>query len=492
MTDYPMTKGDVLLKLKFKSPLFKVPDLIVFSCHDWEINSSGLIKKILLELKSNTLVVRSSAQGEDGDDHSLAGEFDSVLNVKRKEKEIRTAVNQVINSYHNKNKYDNQNKIIVQTQITNVLMSGVIFTREMNTGSPYYVINYDDKSGLTNSVTSGMGEYSNRTIYILRNTSKDEIKSKRFKILIEAIRNLEIILSSDLLDIEFALNENLEPFIFQVRNITSKKSWNLNNDRLVYEALESSSSLFFKQYLIKEKSILGDYSILSQMSDWNPVEMIGKCPNRLDFSLYNILITKYSWSEARHLMGYHHAIGSPLMVSISGQPYIDTRLSFNSFLPKKLNKKIGEKLVNYWIKKLKHNPFLHDKIEFDIAITCYSFKLKEVLVKEYSTFLTNEEINEVYIIYKKFTIDQFNNQSKGSIKNALLKINQLNNLLKIKYSKLESLKIDELNKLITLTINLGIIPFSIIARHAFISKTLLDSLNDRYKLFSKEDLQKLN
>ena len=69
MTDYPMTKGDVLLKLKFKSPLFKVPDLIVFSCHDWEINFSGLIKKILLELKSNTLVVRSSAQGEDGDDH---------------------------------------------------------------------------------------------------------------------------------------------------------------------------------------------------------------------------------------------------------------------------------------------------------------------------------------------------------------------------------------------------------------------------------------
>ena len=141
--------------------------------------------------------------------------------------------------------------------------------------------------------------------------------------------------------------------------------------------------------------------------------------------------------------------------------------------------------------KLKHNPFLHDKIEFDIAITCYSFKLKEVLVKEYSTFLTNEEINEVYIIYKKFTIDQFNNQSKGSIKNALLKINQLNNLLKFKYSKLESLKIDELNKLITLTINLGIIPFSIIARHAFISKTLLDSLNDRYKLFQKKIFKNL-
>ena len=31
---------------------------------------------------------------------------------------------------------------------------GVIFTHELNTGAPYYVINYDDKSGSTDSVTS--------------------------------------------------------------------------------------------------------------------------------------------------------------------------------------------------------------------------------------------------------------------------------------------------------------------------------------------------
>ena len=34
------------------------------------------------------------------------------------------------------------------------MMSGVIFTRDLVTGSPYYVINYDDESGSTSSVTS--------------------------------------------------------------------------------------------------------------------------------------------------------------------------------------------------------------------------------------------------------------------------------------------------------------------------------------------------
>ena len=41
--------------------------------------------------------------------------------------------------------------------IKNVSMSGVVFTHDLNTGAPYYVINYDDRIKKTDIVTSGMG-----------------------------------------------------------------------------------------------------------------------------------------------------------------------------------------------------------------------------------------------------------------------------------------------------------------------------------------------
>ena len=91
--------------------------------------------------------------------------------------------------------------------IDDVSMSGVVFTHELNHGSPYYVINYDDVSGLTDTVTSGDGEYSNRTIYIYRN-ALNKIKSERFKLLIESIIEVEKVMNSNFLDIEFALTKS--------------------------------------------------------------------------------------------------------------------------------------------------------------------------------------------------------------------------------------------------------------------------------------------
>ena len=57
--------------------------------------------------------------------------------------------------------------MIIQKTITNVSVSGVIFNYELNTGAPYYVINYDDKTEKTDTVTSGNSKYSNRTFLFL-------------------------------------------------------------------------------------------------------------------------------------------------------------------------------------------------------------------------------------------------------------------------------------------------------------------------------------
>ena len=81
------------------------------------------------------------------------------------------------------------------------------------------------------------------------------------------------------------------------------------------------------------------------MPDWNPVEIIGKNPTELSSSLYKKVITDEIWSKARVLMGYKDMTRNKLMFNIFGQPYIDTRLSLNSFLPNKTQIKFQKSLL---------------------------------------------------------------------------------------------------------------------------------------------------
>ena len=140
------------------------------------------------------MIIRSSANDEDDINQSKAGEYDSFLNINTKNiNEIKESIDLVFDSYK-KNKEDISNEeVIVQLMINDVSLSGVIFTHTLDTGAPYYVVNYDDISGLTNTVTSGDGEYSNKTLYIHRTAIK-EIRSERFKSIISAVRELEIII----------------------------------------------------------------------------------------------------------------------------------------------------------------------------------------------------------------------------------------------------------------------------------------------------------
>ena len=56
----------------------------------------------------------------------------------------------------------------------------------------------------------------------------------------------------------------------------------------------------------------------------------------------------------------------------AGHPYIDVRNSLNSLLPKNLKHSTNNKLINYYIKMLNKNPYLHDKVEFSIIHSCYT------------------------------------------------------------------------------------------------------------------------
>ena len=158
-----------------------------------------------------------------------------------------------------------------------------------------------------------------------------------------AVKDLEKKINDQNIDIEFGVTKNFTPYLFQVRPIISNSNWQLTpytkfNKNLIKIAKN------LKPKFKRVKNIHGKTTVFGQMPDWNPAEIIGKNPSKLAYSLYSELITKNIWAKARKLMGYKDLSKFNLMSNIGEQPYIDTRLSFNSFLPVSLKKKYQKKL----------------------------------------------------------------------------------------------------------------------------------------------------
>ena len=348
------SKGKVLLDLVGKTKLFHIPKLICFDTGKWHKSDLLIFEELTAHFQNEnddiTFAIRSSAGDEDGLHSAKAGEYESVLNVPYERYEISNAIEKVIDSYSKRKSKTLKDEIIIQKMVINPIMSGVVFTKDLNSGAPYYVINYDDVTGKTDTVTAGESEYSNRTLYVLRSAIKN-VRSERFKALLSAVEELEDILDYDCLDIEFAMDQNLKPYLLQVRPITTSSTWDPDIEMKLNKSLEDIHT-FVSKRLKPMDGVFGETTVLGQMPDWNPVEMIGRSPKQLSYSIYEKLITKHAWRIAREQMGYLTPEGKHLMIDLGGQPYIDTRLSFHSYLPGGLPSRISEKLVNKWVKNL--------------------------------------------------------------------------------------------------------------------------------------------
>jgi phosphohistidine swiveling domain-containing protein len=111
------------------------------------------------------------------------------------------------------------------------------------------------------------------------------------------------------------------------------------------------------------------------MPDWNPAEIVGVRPRPLSLSLYRELVTDNIWAYQRYKYGYRDVRSFPLVIDFEGLPYVDVRVSFNSFVPRDLKPPIADRLVDYYTAKLIDAPALHDKVEFDIVFSCYTADL---------------------------------------------------------------------------------------------------------------------
>jgi glutamine kinase len=466
------TKAKTLDLLKNTSVRAMFCDQLIISVDEWKGDTTLHSHKVLEWSKNRLLAIRSSSTMEDTSLCSNAGAFHSEININPINANIITAVNKVISSYD----VDAGQEVLIQPMVEDVVLSGVVFTRDLDTGSPYYSINYDDYSGRTDTVTSGI---VNKLVVIHR-SSVNSLHSSRMKAIVDAVQDIEKIVTNDALDIEFCVTKNEEVFILQVRPLAVSNQWIDIDDDLIGGVI-SSIRYDIENLNGKKEYLSGVTTILGEMPDWNPAEMIGNTPRPLAFSLYSYLITNRTWSLARADMGYRD-VPLPLMLGLAGRPYIDVRKSLNSFFPSSIDESFAERLINYQMSLLAENRDLHDKVEFEIAITCrdlsFSGRRKELIS---AGFNENE-------------IDKFGDQI-GQLTAQAIKLGAPG--LKVQLALTErvlnknvgsSATLSDVTELMDNTIEYGTRPFSILARHAFIAIALLKSMVAR-KLLKECDVE---
>ena len=346
---------------------------------------------------------------------------------------------------------------------------GVAFSVDKDNYAPYFCISYDE-SGSTNSVTSG--QTSNLTnIIVFREYTP---KNKKINKIIKTILELESIFDNNAIDIEFAFNKNGDLYILQVRPLVMK---NKNN---YFDTINSGILRRLQTQIdnlsLRHPHILGDKTIFGVMPDWNPAEIIGLKPKRLALSLYKELVTDNIWAYQRDNYGYRNLRSHPLMYSFLGVPYIDVRLSFNSFIPKNLDETIANKLVNYYIKSLESKPHLHDKIEFDIVFSCYDFNLPNRL-----QILRKYGFNQNELKRIEFCLLTLTNNILDSKNGLYLKDLNKISLLEERFKSIVESNLNVIDKIYWLIEDckrFGTLPFAGIARAAFVAMQMINSLVD--------------
>ncbi len=459
------TKSETLERLAKHVRTAIILDQVRFTVSEWRDQAGSLLLEKLAEKKwlQIPLIVRSSARAEDLCSESLAGHFQSVPDVLGKNA-LTEAVEQVIASYRESH-VDEQ--IFVQPMVQNAAFSGVAFSIDPNTSSPYVVVNLSEES--TSAVTSGSSSEA-RTFYCLKGASAKHLP-QAVQSVIALVAELESILLNDRLDIEFAIDSTGQAYLLQCGRLAHTKAVP-HPDQLNGHLKQIADKI---RCLNKANPyLLGSRTIFAVMPDWNPAEIIGIRPRPLALSMYKELITDSIWAYQRSNYGYRNLRSFPLIVNFCGLPYVDVRVDFNSFLPADISPQLGERFVNYYMERLIENPANHDKIEFEIVQNCYTFDMSNRMLKLRHAGFSQEDCD----LLSRSLCDLTNriiHEENGLWKTDIEKIHKLQNRIGV----ISNGDLDAVSKIYWLLEDCkryGTLPFAGLARAGFIAVQLLKSL----------------
>jgi glutamine kinase len=460
------TKAETLETLAPRLRSARILPQVRFTVTEWRIDRAGVLAKIAAKpWGSRPVIVRSSAQGEDGPTSTQAGRYDSVLGVVGNA-DITAAIERVIVSFDDDGAAIDQ--VFVQPMLEHVAMAGVAFSRLPSGGGPYYIVNYDDRSGYTDRVTGGIGD--NLETFLCLKSRVDACPPALTRV-IALVSELEGLFACTAIDVEFAIDGHGQIYLLQVRRLSIERQ-DAITDAQVDSALADVARKV--ELLSRPHPFLhGSRSIFGVMPDWNPAEIIGLRPWPLSLSLYRELVTDAIWAYQRDNYGYQNLRSFPLLVSFHGLPYIDVRVSFNSFIPRDVPDELAARLVNYYIDRLLAEPQLHDKVEFEIIFSCYTLDLPQRLGRLAESGFSQADIAELSGALRRLTNRIIHGET------ALWRRDRAKiDLLAHRLPMIAAAKIDKISRIYWLIEDCkryGTLPFAGLARAGFIAVQLLQS-----------------
>jgi len=462
----PWTKAETLERVAPHLRSAQVLPQERFTVAEWRRDADAITAQIARRgWLASGVIVRSSALDEDAAGASLAGKFVSVADV-RIERDLHTAVARVIESY---GADGGANQVFVQPMLRDVAMSGVAFSVDPNNAAPYIVVNYDDSTGATNTVTGG-GTNRLHTFHYCKTSAVRPPQSLADVIIL--VRELESLLDAEAIDVEFARDAAGQLYLLQVRRLRVAALDDL--DRGAHQQALVQIHAKVGAMMKPHPYLHGARSVFGVMPDWNPAEIIGVRPRPLALSLYKDLVTDSIWAYQRDNYGYRNLRSFPLLLSFAGLPYIDVRVSFNSFIPADVDPPLAEKLVNYYLERLVRSPSYHDKVEFEIIFSCYTLDLPARLQALLEAGFAPAEIEALVGSLRRLTNGIIHGE-RGLWRKDIEKIYELESRrVRILDSDLD--RVSKIYWLLEDCKRYGTLPFAGLARAGFIAVQLLRSL----------------
>ena len=377
------SKANSLINVERSLKKLEIPKFLVLGKN--EINKNTY-KKILSYFKNKSfrVMIRSNSSNEDSFESSNAGKFLTLGPVSLKdEKSLMKSIDNVLNSYGK----EKDKTVLIQKFVEEITQSGVVTSSIPGKPLNYYAISVSEigdfdkvTSGNTNNIT---------TIFVHRSLKKITPNLIRYRKFLEAIKEIEDITQHNSVDIEL-INTPKKSFLVQARPLTKADNNLKDIEKEKYLLLKEMRR--FQSLNNQTNGRFGNKNFYSNMSDWNPAEMIGKKPKQLSILLYDYMIANDTWNKQRVSFGYRFFNNTSLMTTFGDSAYINVKNSLNSFLPKRISDESCKKIIDFQLDQLIKTPEYHDKIEFKIAETDLKFESLKYLQKKYKDILDKKQI----------------------------------------------------------------------------------------------------